>query len=175
MKTADVRFDIVGPCASFVLQLRGEPFRCFLDASDVSLLRERCSTIILHQPNERVRYVRVMAGGRQTTLHRFLLGLPIGDPRLGDHKNTNTLDYRRENLRIIDVGGNSLNHRSVRSDSRIGIRCVKRGSANRWCAVVRHEHLGTFADIRNAAEAVWLRLLQLDPISAANFIRSLPQ
>jgi hypothetical protein len=42
-------------------------------------------------------------------LHRQLLGLQRGDPRMGDHENGDTLDYRRSNLRIVTAGGNAQN------------------------------------------------------------------
>ena len=49
--------------------------------------------------------------GRQTTiaLHRFILGLDNGDPRQVDHINRNTLDNRKQNLRIASASTNQAN------------------------------------------------------------------
>lgn len=41
-------------------------------------------------------------------MHRDITGLPIGDPRVPDHRNSNKLDNRRGNLRIVDLSGNAL-------------------------------------------------------------------
>src|SRR6266568_4479608 len=47
--------------------------------------------------------------GRPVRLHRLILGLQPGDPRKGDHKNLDTLDNQRSNLRIASNGQNIAN------------------------------------------------------------------
>lgn len=42
-------------------------------------------------------------------MHRQILGLDYGDKRMGDHVNGNTLDNRRENLRIATSAQNQRN------------------------------------------------------------------
>jgi hypothetical protein len=44
----------------------------------------------------------IRVNGKQTTIwmHREILGLKKGDLKTGDHRNHNTLDNRRDNLRI---------------------------------------------------------------------------
>ena len=49
-----------------------------------------------------VRVIRLL-------MHREILGLTRGDGKLGDHRNLNKLDNRRENLRIATHSGNILN------------------------------------------------------------------
>lgn len=57
-------------------------------------------------------------GNRRIWMHRALLGLEYGDKRQGDHKNHDTLDNRRDNLRIASPLQNSYNKRlSKRSTS----------------------------------------------------------
>jgi hypothetical protein len=41
---------------------------------------------------------------RKVYLHRQILGLKRGDPRMGEHRNRNRLDNRRANLRIAVRG-----------------------------------------------------------------------
>ena len=48
--------------------------------------------------------------GKTIPMHRQILGLGYGDERVGDHKETRqTLDNRRNNLRIVDDCGNARN------------------------------------------------------------------
>ena len=47
-------------------------------------------------------------------MHRIILGLDIGDKRQGDHRNHNTLDNRRDNLRIVTHQQNGFNRKSAK-------------------------------------------------------------
>ena len=60
-----------------------------------------------------VRHIR-LPNGKWTTLrmHRAILGLERGDSRQVDHENHDTLDERRENLRIVTHQENQWNQRS---------------------------------------------------------------
>lgn len=49
--------------------------------------------------------------GKMVYLHRFIIGLPIGEPQQGDHKNGVTLDCRRKNLRPATQQQNNYNQR----------------------------------------------------------------
>lgn len=53
-------------------------------------------------------------GDKRVTIymHRQILGLKRGDKRQGDHKNHNTLDNRRKNLRICTHPQNNMNRKS---------------------------------------------------------------
>jgi len=44
-----------------------------------------------------------------TLFVRQLLCLKVGDPRCGDHRNHDTLDNRRSNLRIVSNSQNAMN------------------------------------------------------------------
>ena len=67
---------------------------------------------------------------KQILLHRFLLGLTLGDGKIVDHINGNKLDNRRNNLRLVSSFENSLNRRSNRLSS-AGYRGVKFTSEGR--------------------------------------------
>lgn len=45
--------------------------------------------------------------GRQVLLHRFLMGLAVGDKRVVDHVNGDKRDYRRENLEVVTAAENN--------------------------------------------------------------------
>jgi hypothetical protein len=173
MKTSDLRFVSDGAEAVLFLRFRDEEVRCKVDTADVPLIQRECSTIHMFEPKPGVRYARVYTHGKQIGLHRFLLGMEPGDPRLGDHENTNTLDYRRKNLRAVPFATNCLNRRKAASHNQSGIRGIARHNG-KWCAQLYSHSIGRFADIRDAVETVWLGLLAEDPVAATNFLRSLP-
>jgi len=58
------------------------------------------------------RFIKKPDGKRATIyMHREILGLKFGDPRQGDHRNHNTLDNRRDKLRVCT---NKQNHQNMR-------------------------------------------------------------
>jgi HNH endonuclease len=90
---------------------------------------------------------------RNIFLHRFLLNAP---PRqIVDHKNGNTLDYRRGNLRFATHSQNTANRHVILSSS--GFKGVTRHKTGKWQAAVkvsgRSLHLGLFATPEDAAAA----------------------
>ena len=96
-------------------------------------------------------YAQAMVEGRLVYLHRFILDAPPG--ALVDHRDGNTLDCRRPNLRLATPAQNSRNAR--RKGSRSGFRgvIVRR---DRFQAVIRagrYVSLGYFSTPEAAARA----------------------
>lgn len=95
---------------------------------------------------------------RYSTIHlnRMLLGLPgkKQDSREGDHKNRNSLDNRRGNLRIVTHAQNGQNVSGQKGKSAGGLRGVTY-SHGRWSARVivqgKRVFLGSFDDKHEAA------------------------
>jgi len=90
------------------------------------------------------------------SMHREIMNFPDG--RLVDHRNGNTLDNRRENLRLATRAQNNCNRRKTRSKTSsrfIGV-CFHK-LHQRWCADIRHNGkkiwLGSFASEIDAARA----------------------
>jgi hypothetical protein len=102
---------------------------------------------------------KINVNGKTVTvqMHRQVLGLVQDDPRKGDHKNTNTLDNRRSNLRIATHSQNMHNHRK-RADNKsgyIGVYLFKRIGLYRAFIVLNGKqiHLGYFKTPEEGAEA----------------------
>lgn len=65
-------------------------------------------------------------------MHREILGLSLFDGNMGDHRNGDTLDNRRSNLRIVTPLQNALNA-GLRKDNSSGYKGVHwNPKANRW-------------------------------------------
>lgn len=94
-------------------------------------------------------------GGERLAMHRLVVSAPEG--MAVDHINGNTLDNRKENLRIVTIQANSENQ-AVRRNNRSGFRGVHQVKrSGRWKAVVEHrgkKHVcGTFATAEEAGRA----------------------
>ena len=86
-------------------------------------------------------------------MHRVIMGLGPGDRRQVDHKNWDTLDNRRRNLRICTNRENAENRRN-QSRWGVGVRRHVNGKFQahtrigaRWC------HIGYFATAEEARAA----------------------
>lgn len=106
-----------------------------------------------------------------TTLQRHLLGEPLRCHV--DHKDGDTLNFRRTNLRAVPPAINILNRVRLSRNNTTGMRGVYRGYKG-WSAGLQKKKLGCFPDPRDAAERVWMEILKIDPISASNYLKSLP-
>lgn len=94
---------------------------------------------------------------RQRTLimHREIMRATVG--QFVDHINRNTLDNRRENLRLCSFAEN-LRNRNLQSNNTSGFKGVKRhAQCDRWMATVSlngvRRYLGLFKDPVEAARA----------------------
>ena len=85
------------------------------------------------------------SNGKRSTqwMHREIFGLFVGDPPHVDHINCDTLDNRKENLRIATVRENAGNQRN---QSKYGVGIQKKGVRFQACAKIngRKTHIATY-------------------------------
>ena len=99
-----------------------------------------------------------MNGSRDKSIHRVVMHAPKG--MCVDHINGDTLDNRKQNLRICTKAQNSQN-KKLRCDSASGFKGVTKSSKNSWLAYIgdpstmhpnkRHIRLGTYPTAEEAA------------------------
>lgn len=94
---------------------------------------------------------------RRLTLHRFIIN--AGETELVDHRNGDTLDCRRSNLRLATRSQNQAN-RGAQRNSRTGLKGVvvaPNCKQPKWIAQISYQgschHLGTFDTPEKAAHA----------------------
>lgn len=102
-------------------------------------------------------YARRRFDGNIILMHRQILGLGFRDKRQGDHKNHNTLDNRRNNIRVCTCQENQRN-RKPRLNTTSGYKGVSWYSRiKKWQAHIqadgKREHLGYFKKEKDAALA----------------------
>lgn len=112
-------------------------------------------------------YLRFSSNG--TLLHRWLLGLEVGDPRVGDHINKNIYDNRMRNLRIVSATESNLNRRPWnKAGMPSGIVLTAGGKFQSKLSYERKRYyLGTFDNLEDAVAARELKLRELRKISGA--------
>ncbi len=100
-------------------------------------------------------YCQVTIDGRTQSLHRWLLGLEVGDPRIADHVNRDQLDNRLSNLRVVTPTGSNMNR--VVKPGRWGYGIQRRPSGRYSAHLTRSRvtyRLGTYDTPEQASRAV---------------------
>jgi hypothetical protein len=104
------------------------------------------------------------SGVRQNLrMHRQILGLEFGDKRQGDHIHHNTLDNRRDQLRIVTNRQNSHNRKKPGTSQHPGVSWDK--ERNRWQVNIQikghNQKLGRFLSETAAAQAYQVAIKEL--------------
>lgn len=128
-----------------------------LDDEDAWLLRDYFIWTSLDRKNGVGDYIHVRAQ-RKKDRRKFLIGrvlLELGESALQvDHINQDTLDNRRENLRIVDRDLQSANRRTLNGNGYKGVHATKNGQSYR--AGIRARGIRCTGLTRFSAEAAAL-------------------
>jgi hypothetical protein len=137
-------------------------YKAIVDNADYEMLtRYRWMALVSDRPAYVYAVTRMPETGRTLIrMHRFLCGLKPNDPREVDHRNGDTLDYRRENLRICTHKENRWNSRKQRFSTASNFKGVVR-TPFAWVARLqwvedgerKAQHLGSFRTEQEAAAA----------------------
>lgn len=130
---------------SYTVKISEEDFDRVVASGKWSIVKKRNSLM----------YFQKRIKGKIIELHRWLLDAPEGS--YVDHINNNTLDNRRNNLRITTNGANLRNGR-VRRNNTSGITGVRfRSERGKWEARIRVNYeihvLGLFKEKSDAIKA----------------------
>jgi hypothetical protein len=100
-----------------------------VDIDDVERLQEYTWCISKASKTSTKDYIKTTSKGKTIRIHRFII--EANEDELVDHRNRNTLDNRRKNLRKSDKTGNAINC-GKRSDNKSGKIGVTRFKAGHW-------------------------------------------
>lgn len=78
------------------------------------------------------RNIRIDGSVKRLSMHRVIMGLEFGDPRMVDHRDGNGLNNQKENLRICNNSENMMN-RGPQKNNKSGYKGVSWvAGKNRW-------------------------------------------
>lgn len=136
-------FEIHGDCVTMYTQ-KDEPF--YIDLEDLDKVKNICWYKNKHG------YIAGLYNNKIVLIHRFILDTP--DDLLVDHRNHNTSDNRKSNLRIATRTQNNINVK-LRTDSSSGVTGVNwNKESSQWVVRIgvnkKRIYLGQFDTLEEA-------------------------
>ncbi len=155
------KYEIRGDVTIIYLKKKtGKSFECLIDTNDLEKMIKFPHTWHVLGCDDIHIYARGLLGVKNNKkisvlMHRFLVDCP--EEYIIDHINGDTLDNRRENLRIVSNAENCQNRRSGNRDSKSGIRGVHWDKqSNKWKSLIyvgkNKYYLGLYDDKEKAGE-----------------------
>lgn len=152
-------FQVFGDITVIHLQYKGQPISTMIstkDLSRVSSISGRWYAMDVGGKRGEKIYVGTKIGGVTVYLHQVITMNP--PKTVVDHYNHNTLDNRRENLRVVSYGANAQNRKGAQKNNRsTGLRNVYRRPNGKFIVRLTVEgnqiHIGTFDNVNDANRA----------------------
>ena len=147
-----LHYCIVEDCGVVTITRKsGERVDVLLDLDDLTrLVKLNVSIHAVYSAKIDSYYIKLKQNGKNVYLHRWVMS--VADRRVYvDHRNHNTMDNRKENLRLADNSANMHNRRGSQKNSKSGLLGVCWDASKRkWLsriAVNGKEHfIGRFDD-----------------------------
>lgn len=151
----------------FIINREGVQFICLVDTEDIEKIKEFCPTLaIRHAINNNSDYARTVKHyrtedgkyyGRVYEVQRVIMDVQFDNSVVVDHINHDTLDNRKENLRVAKRSENSKNRKSKNSNNTSGYRNVSwNSSINKWMVQLqidgKNNCLGSFDNVHEAGK-----------------------
>ena len=128
----------------------------YIDLDDLDKIREYYWYIFSHKKSERY-VVSNTKNRKRIRLHRFILNLSEDNTKVIDHINHNTLDNRKNNLRIVSQGQNCFNHEKLKNNTSGATGVSWLAKLNKWQAYITFNHkckyLGIYTNFDDAVAA----------------------
>ena len=126
---------------------KGEQF--YFDLEDYEKIKEVCWHVT------KSKYIRGLLNGKSILQHVFILNKP--KKMTIDHINHNTVDNRKENLRICSIQQNCMNRQLYNSNKSGYSGVIFRKDSKKWRACITYKYkiiqLGTFTNMQDAINA----------------------
>lgn len=143
------KFNIYDDCVGIELYNRENKFlsEAIIDIEDfdkVKNIKWRCNS----------GYVVADINNKRVSLHRFILNIDKKED-IVDHRDHNTLNNRKNNLRVCTISQNNRNRNIIKTNTS-GVTGVRRGN-DKWRACIvfnkKNISLGTFENFEDAVKA----------------------
>lgn len=152
------RYEVKGNVTAILLNRKdGTVLETLISTSDLEKVKKFPNTwCAAYDPKGETFYVFGFIKRKVYKLHRWILDTPKN--MQVDHKNHNTLDNTRENIRNCKKWENGQN-KKLQPNNKSGVRGVHwQESKKRWIAAMKIKgkriHVGNFIDLKDAEKAM---------------------
>lgn len=105
-------------------KIDGVELKAIIDTEDLERVMKANSIYAVKSKISNNYYILCRINNIQYQLHRYILNIYSDDSNVVDHENHNTLDNRKQNLRIVTHAINMQNRNGPHKNCKLGIRGV---------------------------------------------------
>jgi len=135
-------------------------FKVIMDAKDVDILNKYDARVEINYNRTKIPYAAIKVDkktGARRMLHRVIMNAPPG--KVVDHINHNTLDNRKDNLRIVSYVENARNRAGLNRNNKSGYPGLRwHTEINKWVATIKINYkeiyLGAFINKEDAINII---------------------
>ncbi len=145
-------FRIIGDVVEIDIKYKGKSYVALASLADWDKIQITGTWHGMITGGSTVMYVRGKNKGKDILMHRMLMGYPKG---IVDHKNRNSIDNTRGNLRVVTQVENVRNASKRPSKYKVkGVRDAPKGKYNAWIQInKKKKSLGNYNTLLEACRA----------------------